>query len=335
MPQIFDHYGRYLIVPSGGTEPKPFTRATTHAATLDDRYALEKWGQRMVALGLVKRPDLLALVAAHADEPTRVDTLVVDATEAAAASKGRNIGEALHRLTERLDRGELALSDIGDLWRGDIAAYQAEMQRQHFTVDMIEQTIVVPSLQVAGKLDRVVFRERERFILDVKTGQHLGHQTIAIQLAIYAHAETLYNPETGEHSEPPPINQSVGFVMHIAAGSGECRCVALDLEQGWRGAQLAHVVRSWRRAAVIVPIPPTRREWLTAELLRMKGGYPEAFAALAAQWPLGVPGLTTNGHSAEQLDLIVTLMQRIEGEHRIPFGEPDPALSVNQERISA
>ena len=52
-----DRYGRYLIA------GKPYTRATTIADTLDDRYNLEKWGNRMVAKGLANRADLHALAS--------------------------------------------------------------------------------------------------------------------------------------------------------------------------------------------------------------------------------------------------------------------------------
>ena len=82
-----DRYGRYLIVPAGGGKPVPHTRATTWASTCDNRYALEKWSRRTVALGLARRPDLLASVAAaNDDDRTTLDALCERALEAGGSS---------------------------------------------------------------------------------------------------------------------------------------------------------------------------------------------------------------------------------------------------------
>ena len=333
----WDQYGRYLIVPGDGAKAVAHTRATTLAATLDDRYALEKWGQRMAAIGLARRPDLLAQVAAHADDKKRVDSIVVDATEAAEASRGRNMGDAIHTLTERHDRGDLSLADIGDAWRDDIAAYVNAITEQQFEIELIEQTVIVPQLTVAGTLDRTVLRDGQRYILDVKTGQGLGMQPIAIQLALYSRAETLYDHQTKTHTPMPPVNQDVGFVFHVAAGSGVCEVIAVDLQAGWQGALLAQTVRAWRRHAVVVELPPrtiSRRPYLIASVRRLVEQYPDAAAALAAQWPADVPTLRTNGHTPEQLDQIAAVLQRVEGEFQIPFGEePDPG-SLNREETN-
>lgn len=320
----FDRYGRYLIVPHGGGKPQAFTRATTFASTLDDRYGLEKWSQRMVAIGLSRRPDLLAgVAAARDDDKKRIDSLVVDAIEAAEASKGRNIGQALHEFTERIDRGEVDLDQIPDPWRKDVEAYRDAMQREGFAVELIEQTVVINVLCVAGTLDRTVLRDAERYILDVKTGQHLSLPTVATQLAIYAYADTLYDTETDTHSAVPPINREIGYVAHVAAGSGVCNIIAVDLDAGWKGATLAGAVRGWRKADVRCI---NRTDWLIASVKRLVSEHPEAAAAMAARWPIGVPTLKEQPHpNPEQIDAIVQLLTEVEGEHRIPFGPPDPA----------
>ena len=59
-----DRYGRPIIPPAAGGKPKPYTRVTTLAETLDDRWTLERWKQRQVAIGLMLRRDLLNKVAA-------------------------------------------------------------------------------------------------------------------------------------------------------------------------------------------------------------------------------------------------------------------------------
>jgi hypothetical protein len=339
----FDRYGRYLIVPEGGGDPVPHTRATTFASTLDDRYGLEKWSQRMVAIGLSRRDDLLAQVAATPDdEKTRIDSIVVDAIEAGGSSTGRNIGEALHRFTERVDSGELELSAVGEPWRADVAAYRKAMDDAGFVVELIEETCVVPEMVVAGTFDRIVVRDGRPFILDVKTGQSLDYSwgAIATQLAIYSRASTIYNVEAAEHQPMPPVDQRVGLVAHVPAGKGSCELIAVDLELGWRGAQLAHFVRTWRKEKFrlddLAVRLPSRREWLVAQVRRLVDQYPDAARDLAQRWPVGVPTLKQAGHSDEQLEQITAVLQQVEGVHRIPFaGEPDPAQTTSGERRKA
>jgi hypothetical protein len=45
------------------TKAKSWTRVTTIANTLADRYALEQWAQRQIVYGLGVREDLYALAA--------------------------------------------------------------------------------------------------------------------------------------------------------------------------------------------------------------------------------------------------------------------------------
>jgi hypothetical protein len=336
----FDLYGRYLIVPEGGGDPVAHTRATTWAATLDDRYSLEKWGQRMVAIGLSRRPDLLAQVAATPDEDkTRIDSIVVDAVEAGGSSTGRNIGDALHQFTQRVDLGEMDVSAVPEPWRKDVEAYRAAMDEARFVVEtfmvlkLVEKTCVVPELTVAGTFDRIVLRDGRRFIFDLKTGQKLDHGwgSIATQLALYSRASCIYDIDTAERSPMPEVDQRVGIVAHLPAGQGTCDLIAVDLEPGWRGAQLAHLVRMWRKEDVrlgdVSDKVPSRRDWLVTQVRRLVDHYPEAAQNLAELWPVDVPTLKEDGHTEEQLFRIATVLQQVEGVHRIPFAdEPDPAL---------
>jgi hypothetical protein len=333
----FDRRGRYLIVPEGGGNPVPHTRATTYAATLDDRYGLEKWGQRMVAIGLSRREDLLAKVAATPDnDRTRIDSIVVDAIEAGGSSTGRNIGEALHQFTQRIDLGEMELSAVGEPWRADVTAYRSALDAAGFAVELVEQTCVVPELVVAGTFDRIVVRDGRRFILDVKTGQSLDHSwgAIATQLAIYSRAATLYDLNTVEHSFMPKVDQRIGLVAHVPAGHGVCELVAVDLELGWQGAELAHHVRTWRkgefrRGDVSLRLP-TRRDWLVGRVRHLVEEFPDAARDLARRWPIDVPTFKSGGHTDEQLDRIVEVLNTVEALHQLCFGDPDPQQSNRQ-----
>jgi hypothetical protein len=54
-----DRWGRPLITPPTGGEPRAYTRVTTLAGSVEDTYHLGQWQQRMVAVGMARRPDLV------------------------------------------------------------------------------------------------------------------------------------------------------------------------------------------------------------------------------------------------------------------------------------
>jgi hypothetical protein len=73
-----------------------WTRVTTVAGTLADRYGLEKWGNRNVVLGIAAREDLYAQAASCTpDDKDTLNQIVDQAQEAAKAKSGANLGTAL------------------------------------------------------------------------------------------------------------------------------------------------------------------------------------------------------------------------------------------------
>jgi hypothetical protein len=62
-----DRWGRYIIPDPETGEDREWTRATTIAGVLPDRFNLERWGERMVAYGLAQRDDLLLLAQSVQD----------------------------------------------------------------------------------------------------------------------------------------------------------------------------------------------------------------------------------------------------------------------------
>ncbi len=84
------------------TKFKPWTRATTVASTLEDRYGLERWAKRNVVLGIAARPDLYALAAsAKPEDKDLLHSIVDDAEEAAKARSGANLGNASDHRPDR------------------------------------------------------------------------------------------------------------------------------------------------------------------------------------------------------------------------------------------
>lgn len=243
-PQIpRDRYGRPLVVPEGGGKPVAYTRATTFVDAIDDKTALTKWKQRMVALGLASRPDLLlGVTAADPSDKRALDKFCDDAMEAAKAHAAATTGTALHALTERIDRGQ----DVGivpDAYLADLAAYTEATK--DLTATHIEQFCVLDHLKVGGTPDRVVKYQGKRYIADVKTGSiEWGALKIAMQLAVYSRSKT-YDHVTGERGAHD-ADLTRGIVIHLPAGTGTCTLHWIDLEAGWEAVKVAKLVREKR-----------------------------------------------------------------------------------------
>lgn len=241
-----DRYGRPMIVVPGKKNPVPYTRATTVAETLDDRYNLELWKMRQVAAGLVARPDLYTLAAAHRDDKQALNRVCSDAVEAAAASAAANIGTALHAFSELVDAGA-DLSHIPADARADLDAYW----RTTTTLEVVavEQLVVLDDLQVAGTMDRLVRWNGRLVVADLKTGAGAitwGQTGIAVQLALYAHGVG-YDPATWKRHDLGDIDHDVALVIHLPVGQATCTLHRVDIAAGWEAVGHALWARKWRK----------------------------------------------------------------------------------------
>ncbi len=275
-----DGYGRYLIPHPETGKKQAWTRATTMAKSISDTYALQKWGERMTAKGLMSRADLRAMVAATPlTDKDKLNALCEDAKTAAGSKDSANHGSAMHAFTETLDRGQADdafWSALEDQQRADLAAYAKALEAEGITIlpQFIERTVVLTDPEVVGTFDRIVrMPDGTLRIVDLKTGQNLdyGWNEIAIQLAIYANAGTVYDWRTRKHLPMPDVDRKLGLVIHLPVGTGECTTYDVDLTEGWAGLLLCAEVRGWRKkrnlarmrtrtvAAREVPVTPLDR----------------------------------------------------------------------------
>jgi PD-(D/E)XK nuclease superfamily len=266
-----DRWGRPVIKqPDGTTEA--YTRCTTFVKALEgDASALALWKMRMTALGLNARQDLRMAVATAGDGKTpdskkALNGIVEQAAEAAAASSAATIGTALHKFTERMDRGE-PLGTVPNEFARDLQAY-AEITAVLEAVQT-EQFGVHDELKVAGTWDRLNRHQGRLYIGDVKTGRvdDLSIGKIAMQLSIYSRCK-LYDPATGaRHEQAEPVDQDRAIVIELPAGTGTARLWWVDIAAGWQAVQLAARARKWQRWAKMatlaepftmaqLPVPP-------------------------------------------------------------------------------
>lgn len=248
-----DQWQRPLILPEGGKKEVGHTRVTTIAKTLDGGEALTEWKQVMVAGGAAMRPDIVAQVAANwprtQENKKLLNKLAESLKEAAAASAGANLGDALHAMVARINRGE-RFKPIPP-WDVDIKAYQELLDTAGITVvrDMVERTCVLPDYKIAGSFDFLGEKAGQFLVCDLKTGQDLGYSwlSISMQLSLYASAATLYDWDSRTHTPMPKVNQRQGLVVHLPAGGGQASLHVVDLEAGRAAVELALAVRDWRK----------------------------------------------------------------------------------------
>ncbi len=286
-----DRYGRYLLPdPETGTW-RPWTRATTWAASASDTYSLTKWKMRMVAKGVATRRDLYGLAASLPLEDKKAfDALTDDAIDAAGGGEAANLGTTLHNFTADLDRGNHP--DIPAPWDRDVAAYRSTLYALNVRAypRYVERTVIVPEFGVAGTFDRIVEFEDQLYIADVKTGADLSYAwgEIAVQLALYANAEAMWNQDDGTYEPYPVVDRGRAIVIHLPEGQAKCDLYWVDILAGWIAAQMCGEVRAWRtRKDLAVPFDRLE-EQLKASVEQASGA--ARGAAGAESLPAGVAG---------------------------------------------
>lgn len=333
-----DRFGRYQIPDPETGKVRAWTRATTIAKTLDDPTNLTRWAKRMTAIGVALRPSIAAGVAANIDNKQELDRLVEQALEAAGGNERRELGTALHTLTEQVDRGDIAAGDVPDPWRADIAAYHAALADKSLTVDprWVEVVVLNRPLEVAGTFDRLlVDHEGQLVVADLKTGGYIGWLSFAVQFSIYATATHTYNPATDEITPMPKVRDDHALLVHLPAGEHRCRIEPLSVPVGYDAALMALEVRrtraldrephvkaaTWQPPVLEVAKPAhapgrttqQKRESLVRRIAWCRENDLPALERIAAHWPPGVPTLRESiGHTDAELDLICAVLDNQE-----------------------
>lgn len=245
-----DRWGRYLLPhPDHPDERVAHTRATTVAKAPEDQGGLIKWGQRTVALGMGRRPDLVALAATvDPDDRKALGRIAADAEEAGGATANRNTGTAIHAAIEAVNLGAEPLP----LFAAEVDAYRAALAAAHLepVPQLVERIVVHHEHRIAGTFDVALrdTRTGELMVSDLKTGSVDYPASFAIQLAIYATAESLVTPDLAGYEAVPEWSRDHGIIIHLPAG-GPCTLHRIDLAAGARGLAVALDVRAWRTEA--------------------------------------------------------------------------------------
>jgi hypothetical protein len=347
-----DRWGRYKISDPASGKERGYTRVTTIAKVLDDSSSLADWKTRMAITGIVQRADLLAQASTALDDRSKLNKIANDAIEAAGAFSRANLGTALHSITQQIDLGMKPQVLAG--LQSDIETYVASIAAWDFGMrkEWIEVLLINDEFEYAGTADRIVTtRDGKICIFDLKTGTDLSYSfgSIAVQLAMYANADWIYDWKTGERTAlPEGLDMKEGIICHLPAGEANCKFYTVDLEAGWEAAKMSFATRNWRKRKdlfkpytfsdekqgdvkpVVNPIPqadiPTspkelavQQEWMKQRIANLTR---EAQAMLILCWPEGCPKLQET--TADQLQQLVKVIQTVEAQHDIPFFDADP-----------
>lgn len=259
-----------------GVERQRMSKLLEHVET--DRFNLEQYFKRQVAVGLASRPDLLLGIKAIGrpgvegftrEQKSSLNGLAKQAEEAAKDTDGGVLGTAMHTATERIDRGEkLTDVDLPYPFSASLAAYEAMRRLNGWRSIAIEQTVVVDDLDVAGTFDRVdeipglsamlgpgrcQYGDRcevdhgaeglDAVIVDVKTEAEPWRNGIHIapQLAGYSRAKRMFLAEGPCYVAMPCVRQDVGVVVHVR--DGDSVPYFINLTEGWEAAVAAMLQR--------------------------------------------------------------------------------------------
>ena len=270
-----DRMGRPLVMDEQKLKRHAYRRVTTFVSCLEDRYNLERWGLRKAVWGLAQRPDLiLKATSCHPDDKSELDDVAWEAKEYALSSAQATTGTALHRLCERLDKGE-KLGRIPVPHADDIKAYERAMQHHGIEHVAVESFRVFDSWKVAGTCDRIVKIDGEYYIADIKTGSIDYPAKFAMQLSMYRKAVPYDVGRDERVIDPQHISTTRGLIIHLPAGEGRCELHWVDIERGWAGCQIAYRVFEWRSTKndqliwpdadqLELPVARPRTDWIEA-----------------------------------------------------------------------
>lgn len=227
--------GRYVLPHPESGKGHTWMRTTSFISTISDTYGLHKWEIREVIRGLALREDLYATACGtDASDTKGLNHLADAAADAAGAYTGRRVGSALHKFTERADRG--LDHEAPARWAPKVDQYAQAIKEHCLTVvePLVERTVVNLRYGCAGTFDRGLLTHNGQLVIgDLKTQKSIySYCSIAMQLAMYAGADYMWNADKLAYEDMPAFNQDFALVMWLPAEGSGCEVHWVDLGKG-------------------------------------------------------------------------------------------------------
>lgn len=268
-----DHWHTYYLE---GDEDKPqksrAASVTALAKIPTDQSGLEKWKLRQVAVGMAMDRNLVENVAVDLDNKKAIQKAAANAIDVADRRRAADRGTQMHKVLELVlsERRHLILTAQQER---DAAVLRRTLDRYGLTPekDYFEQFVLYPGYRVTGRFDCILRRPNDDIILtDLKSGTRAIEypQSVAVQLALYANAPMISANVEGVGDQcivnewramPTGLDRKWGYVMLVEPDAEVGTLHRIDIEHGWRAAQLALEVIKWRREKIVVDeVPPWR-----------------------------------------------------------------------------
>lgn len=328
-----DRWGRPMVPSPFPDGPlTPHLRPSSIAMKIADRWALERWMQRMTARGMALRPDLVALASTYdpddAEGKKALDKVVDQAKEAAGSARGANIGTAIHAYIEQINRGQ-SPSVLPD-HQPAIDAYKRCIDAHGIEPVLLEEFVVWPEMRTAGSCDIYANYQGRMVVMDVKTGQHnpakFSLVEFGAQFACYGNATHRWDGTTA--TPLPEVDTTKAYVLWVPSGGETCELIEVDIVKGRRFVEIALEVDAAHKDKTIGRVidPPTGVPAVKATPTR--NPVTEGMAKAAAEikklldagvtaedirdgWPEGCPPLK-EGVAAHTEDTISRILGHLE-----------------------
>lgn len=304
-----------------------YSRPSGWGGDLDDESALTLWKIDRAMEGVASDPSIAAMVAAHIGDRDGARERRERAIQRGRGEEAADLGTALHRMTERVERGDGFCAPPP--FDADIAAYLSKLDAAGLTSEYIECKLCNDEWRAAGTADRIYRANRpidvagcppilpgQLVLGDLKTGKRLDYSLpgYCVQLALYVDS-VFYDVETNQRSPlPPELRTDVGLLVHMPAGTGSCTFHWADLQVGREGCRIVRDVRHWRKRSdflIDFTPPPSDEEAVLAtpmEVLTLSEFVPhdpelptgidaDAWVAAMSEWAQS--RINTIGTSAE------------------------------------
>ena len=340
-----DQWGRYeLPDPRTGEKTDGWTRATTFAATLAEQYALRVWKERQVVWGLARRPDLLTLASTISgpEDKKALGAIVEEAHVAAGTQAKANRGTSIHRACQASELGRH--HEVPEELRPHVAGFFKAVRDAGLELlpEYVERVVIVERYHVAGQLDNLVRCPDGKIrVLDKKTGRmDYSDVEFAVQQAVYAHADAMFNYATGRYEPAPEIATDYAILAHIDPDTGHCELLRINIEWGWLWARTCAEVMDIRKTKhVITPYVPETvatqdvfapRADLTppANVVPLRAETPKTWTPAPAVGPnMSVPAAVAQlggvAHIRSELDAAFGAIDPTTGQ-LLPLAGPEP-----------
>jgi len=325
---------------------------TSVAKYPDDTYAIDRWRDRMVVIGMAVSPPLVHRAAAHFDERDRIQDIAEEAKVIAKAHEAADRGTANHRIAERVDLG-LTVIDTPES-EAVAAAWTAALEHAGIDIvpELVERIIVHPDQLVAGRFDRIGrYRVSGRHVgVDIKTGKNAiqyPHSTVT-QLGLYFNAPLMAGPlnpgkdgtdwTTTFEPLPDDLHRDHAIVIYLPP-DGPARCFRVDIAAGWKAATtICFPTIAWRKTNNLIdeitelkvvadpqPIDPDAFAYLSDRVDRIKAA--GHAGALAVEWSKHpeIPTFPKGGpRTVAEFELVDDMCDRVEAAAGMDFGPSDP-----------